>query len=110
MRVFSSVVFAIICTLVATASVPRSSIAQTWDIASQHSVSGVTVYDADELLTFAGQLAFNRSGRITAVEVASTITQIYREDGYFLAEAWPGPDGQSIIVDEVSAISTHGTD
>ncbi len=112
MRVFSSVVFAIICTLVATASVPRSSIAQTWDIASQHSVSGVTVYDADELLTFAGQLAFNRSGRITAVEVASTITQIYREDGYFLAEAWPGPDGQSIVVDEgrIQTIEIEGVD
>ncbi|SMO89886.1 hypothetical protein [Ruegeria faecimaris] len=64
MPVSNSVVIAIICTLVAFVAVPKYSIAQTWDIASQHSVSGVTVYDTDELLTFAGQLAFDRSGRI----------------------------------------------
>ncbi|WP_271952815.1 hypothetical protein, partial [Ruegeria faecimaris] len=112
MPVSNSVVIAIICTLVAFVAVPKYSIAQTWDIASQHSVSGVTVYDTDELLTFAGQLAFDRSGRITAVDVASTITQIYREDGYFLAEAWPGPDGQSIIVDEgrIQTIEIEGVD
>ncbi|WP_170357388.1 ShlB/FhaC/HecB family hemolysin secretion/activation protein [Ruegeria arenilitoris] len=112
MPVTNSVVIAIICTFLAIVSVPKYSMAQTWDIASQHSVSGVTVYDTDELLTFAGQLAFDRSGRITAADVASTITQIYREDGYFLAEAWPGPDGQSIVVDEgrIQTIEIEGVD
>ncbi len=98
--------------LCAGAIKPSSLRAQIWDIEARHSVQGVTVYDGDELLTFAGQLAYNRSGRITAGDVAEIITQIYREDGYFLAEAWPAPDGRNIIVDEgnIETINIEGVD
>ncbi|MBO9402711.1 hypothetical protein J7412_17950 [Shimia sp. R9_3] len=74
--------------------------AQSWDAQATHSVQGVTVYDADVLLTFAGQVAFERHGQITAEQVAAAISQIYREDGYFLAEARMASDGRAIVVDE----------
>ncbi|MBO9398480.1 hypothetical protein J7400_17545 [Shimia sp. R9_2] len=74
--------------------------AQSWDAQSTHSVKGVTVYDADVLLTFSGQVAFERHGQITAEQVAAAISHIYREDGYFLAEARVASDGRAIVVDE----------
>ncbi len=103
---------AVLCVLLLSALAPSRVSSQIWDIKSKHSVRGVTVYDTTELLTYAGQLAHNRTGRITAADVASAVTQIYREDGYFLAEAWPGPDGQSIIVDEgrIQSIDIEGVD
>ncbi len=103
---------AVLCVLLLSALAPSRVSSQTWDIKSKHSVRGVTVYDTTELLTYAGQLAHSRTGRITAADVASAVTQIYREDGYFLAEAWPGPDGQSIIVDEgrIQSIDIEGVD
>ena len=74
--------------------------AQTSSTESYYALSGVTAYDQDELLTLSAQHTYDRTGRITAQGVAETVAQIYREDGYFLAEAWVATDGKTIVVDE----------
>jgi hemolysin activation/secretion protein len=112
MRSLNSIVLTILFSVSVALFAPTLSSAQIWNITSKPTVRGVTVYDVDELLTYAGQLAHNRSGRISANEVAATISQIYREDGYFLAKAWVGSNGQSIVVDEgrIQTIDIEGVD
>ena len=65
MNLFNSMASAVLCVLLLSALAPSRVSAQTWDIRTKHSVRGVTVYDTTELLTYAGQLAHNRTGRIT---------------------------------------------
>lgn len=65
------------------------------------------MYDADELAIFAGQFAFNNN-----VTFEDAVELIYREDGYFLAEAQVSTDGQSVVVHEgeIDAISIEGVE
>ena len=76
------------------------------------SVSGVTAYTPDELLTFSAQYSHDLDGRIDPSRVAETIELIYREDGYMLAEAYVASNGRSIVVDEgrIAAISIEGVE
>jgi hemolysin activation/secretion protein len=86
--------------------------AESWTSESHHSVQGVTIYDPDELTTFAAQLSFDREGEITALGIADIVEQIYREDGYFLAEARVAADGRTIVVSEgyLESVNIEGVD
>lgn len=57
-----------------------------YDAASTAVVSGVTVYDPQDLLKFAIANAASKHGTASNEEVAIAIEQIYREDGYPLAQ------------------------
>ena len=50
-------------------------------------LQGAGAYNAEEILSFAAQAELQRTGAVTAEGIARTIETIYREDGYFLAEA-----------------------
>lgn len=65
-----------------------------------YTLHGASRYDANELLGFAAQVVVQRTGEITAKDLAATVEAIYREDGYFLAVVTVGADGQSLYVDE----------
>ena len=76
------------------------------------SLEGVTVYDPQELLEFATQVSISRYGAVNAAALPGIIEVIYREDGYFLAEVFPGPDGTSFYVDEgaIDSVVIEGSD
>jgi len=84
---------------------------QEWT-SSRHQLRGVTAYVPDTLLTFAAQVANDRRGMVDAATVAEIITQIYREDGFFLVEARVAQNGQDILVDEgyIASIDIEGVD
>lgn len=75
-------------------------------------LQGAGAYNAEEILSFAAQLELARTGNVTAQGMARTIENIYREDGYFLAEAHVGRDGRTIVVDEgeIGSLSIEGVD
>ena len=85
-----------------------SVVAQTQSFELQ----GAGAYNAEEILSFAAQLELQRTGAVTAAGIARTIETIYREDGYFLAEARVSRDGRTIIVDEgeTGSVSIEGVD
>ena len=76
------------------------------------SLDGVTVYDPQELLEFATQLSISRYGSVNVAALPGIIEVIYREDGYFLAEVFPGSDGTSFYVDEgaIDSVVIEGSD
>jgi hemolysin activation/secretion protein len=78
----------------------------------QYNLTGVTVYDAAEILGFAAQIAARREGGIDARAIADAIELIYREDGYFLAEVFVGSDGRTLVVDEgeIGRLTIEGVD
>ena len=75
-------------------------------------LQGVGAYNAEEILSFAAQLELQRTGAMTAEGIARAIETIYREDGYFLAEASVSRDGRTIVLDEgeIGSISIEGVD
>ena len=75
-------------------------------------MQGAGAYNAEEILSFAAQVELQRTGRVTAEGIASTIETIYREDGYFLAEALVTSNGRTIILDEgtIGSLSIEGVD
>ena len=77
-----------------------------------YELRGAGAYNAEEILSFAAQLELQRTGAVTAAGIARTIETIYREDGYFLAEARVSRDGRTIIVDEgeIGSVSIEGVD
>lgn len=77
-----------------------------------YDIAGVTVYEPDSLLAFAAQYLGQATGAVSAEALAAVVAQIYREDGYFLAEARVGPDGRTVLVDEgrIGSISIEGVD
>lgn len=66
----------------------------------QFNLTGVTAYEPAELFSFASQIVAQRTGGITAEDLASAVEVIYHEDGHFLAEVFIGPDGRTLVVDE----------
>ena len=76
------------------------------------SLVGSTAYNSRELLGFAALIVAQRNGRITANELAVAVEQIYREDGYFLAEARVAGDNRTIIIDEgeIGSVVVEGVD
>ncbi|WP_076447998.1 ShlB/FhaC/HecB family hemolysin secretion/activation protein [Roseivivax lentus] len=89
-------------------ALPAAALAQT----VAFSLEGVTVYDPTELLSFATLETIQRDGAVSPESVALTLQTIYREDGYFLAEAFVAQDGQTLVVDEgrIGEISIEGMD
>ena len=75
-------------------------------------LQGAGAYNAEEILSFAAQVELQRTGGVTAEGIARTIETIYREDGYFLAEAQVAADGRTIILDEgeIGSLSIEGVD
>lgn len=75
-------------------------------------LEGVTHYDSADLLSFAAQIAAQQTGQVAPADVAAIIEAIYLEDGYFLAEAWVGADGRTIMVDEgeIGTLQIEGVD
>ncbi|QJF50251.1 ShlB/FhaC/HecB family hemolysin secretion/activation protein [Roseobacter ponti] len=75
-------------------------------------LQGAGAYNAEEILSFAAQLELTRTGTVTASGIARTIETLYREDGYFLAEASVGRDGKTIFIDEgeIGSVSIEGVD
>ncbi len=75
-------------------------------------LQGAGAYNAEEILSFAAQVELQRTGGVTAEGIARTIETIYREDGYFLAEARVASDGRTIILDEgeIGSLSIEGVD
>lgn len=55
---------------------------------TQFNLTGVTVYDTAEILGYAAQVVVQRTGTVTAEDLAQTLEIMYREDGYFLAEVF----------------------
>lgn len=79
---------------------------------SDYRLSGITVYDQNELNVFARQYVYNSFGKMTAQNLADAIELIYRDDGYFLADAQVSSDGRSIIMDEgrIDQVTIEGVD
>lgn len=83
---------------------------------SNYAVSGATVYETSDLMTFAFDHVDATRAAVTAEEFAHAIELIYREDGYFLAEVRVAlsPDGTRIdfIIDEgrIDSVSIEGFD
>lgn len=75
-------------------------------------LQGAGAYNAEEILSFAAQLEIARTGTVTAEGIARTIETIYREDGYFLADARVAADGRTIVLDEgeIGSLSIEGVD
>ena len=73
-------------------------------------LQGAGAYNAEEILSFAAQVELQRTGAVTAEGIARTIETIYREDGYFLAQARVAPDGRTILLDEgeIGSLSIEG--
>ncbi len=77
-----------------------------------YELHGVTVYDSSEILGFAAHVVADRTGSVTAGGIAQTVEAMYREDGYFLAEATVASDGRTIVVNEgeIGSVSIEGVD
>ncbi|WP_299508436.1 ShlB/FhaC/HecB family hemolysin secretion/activation protein [uncultured Roseobacter sp.] len=75
-------------------------------------LQGAGAYNAEEILSFAAQLELTRTGTVTAEGIARTVETIYREGGYFLAEARVAGDGRTIMIDEgeIGSLSIEGVD
>ncbi|MCB1382471.1 MAG: ShlB/FhaC/HecB family hemolysin secretion/activation protein [Notoacmeibacter sp.] len=78
-------------------------------------VQGVTLYDKTELLHFAHQHVQASDGVVSTARLAEAIELVYREDGYFLAEATvtPGTNGNThVVVDEgrIDLVTVEGVD
>ncbi len=76
------------------------------------SLSGVTAYDPEELLSFVGNLLFQQGKPLTAEEISLVVQQIYLEDGYILAEVYVDREGRAVSVYEgvISDVSIEGVD
>ncbi len=107
MRTSNTIACLITATMLTTVSVIDVQ-AQT----QTYELQGAGAYNAEEILSFAAQLELQRSGTVTAAGIARTVETIYREDGYFLAEARVGRDGRTIIIDEgeIGSLSIEGVD
>jgi hemolysin activation/secretion protein len=84
-----------------------------FETASHAVISGVTVYSPHELLKFATAHAATADGAASPEAIAAAIEQIYREDGYPLAQvslAYSQDNNPVFRVDEgsLSAISISG--
>lgn len=79
---------------------------------SQFNLTGVTVYEPADILSYAAQIAVQQGLPVTADVLADRVQTIYREDGYFLAEVFIASDGRTLVVDEgrVGEISIEGVD
>ncbi|RDV07413.1 ShlB/FhaC/HecB family hemolysin secretion/activation protein [Sphingorhabdus pulchriflava] len=83
------------------------------EMASHAVVSGVTVYDPEQLLKFASAHSRAEDATVSAEKIAEAIELIYREDGYALAEVTLAysQDGNPVLrVDEgqLKAVSITG--
>lgn len=80
--------------------------------AEQINIVGVSVYEPAEILGYAAKLVAQRTGSVEPGALALTVAQIYREDGYFLAEVSIAGDGRTLVVDEgrIDTISIEGID
>lgn len=79
---------------------------------AQFNITGVTAYDPAEILGFASQVLVQRTGAVTAQDLADVVEVIYREDGYFLAEVFVAGDGKTLVVDEgeIGNVVVEGVD
>jgi hemolysin activation/secretion protein len=75
-------------------------------------LQGVTAYDGPTLLAYAAQLSLDRYGEVSPSQIAEIVELIYREDGFFLAEARLAPDGRTVVVEEgrIDSVSIEGVD
>lgn len=79
-------------------------------------LDGVTVYEPGQLMRYALALAARTPGPLRAADVAAALTQIYREDGYPLAEAaWDhdpatGVLRWTVLEGYVSQVKVEGVD
>lgn len=89
-----------------------SSSIQSHAQGEQFNLVGTTVYEPAELLSYAAQIVVGRGQAITADRLAQTVQQLYREDGYFLAEVFIARDGQTLVVNEgqIGSVSIEGVD
>lgn len=80
--------FALLCVAGSSAAIAQVSQepAIESELATQAVVSGVSVYDAEHLLKYALAHLGQENQQIDAEAVAIAIEQIYREDGYALAQ------------------------
>lgn len=90
----------------------NAGVAQQTQSAQQINIVGTTVYGPAEILGYAAKLVAQRTGAVSVRDLADTIEQIYREDGYFLAEVFVAEDGRTLVVDEgrIDTISIEGVD
>ena len=105
--IFKWPVYLVTAAMILMCSVQHSD-AQT----SSFELQGAGAYNAEEILSFAAQVELQRTGRVTAEGIARTIETIYREDGFFLAEASVAADGRTILLDEgqIGSLSIEGVD
>ena len=78
-------------------------------------IHGVSLYDPAELVNFAHAHVYNHDGTVSLERLAQGIELVYREDGYFLAEADVISDGRGntiIVVDEgrIDSVVVEGVD
>ena len=106
-----AIIRAPICFVVA-AILYMCSAAQSDAQPASFELQGAGAYNAEEILSFAAQVELQRTGGVTAEGIARTIETIYREDGYFLAEAQVAADGRTIILNEgeIGSLSIEGVD
>lgn len=91
-----------------TPSQPGSSIVDAGPLLGQIHVSGVTIYDADVTVLYAAGYVREHHGVLNMPSVAAAIQYLYREHGYFLAEALVFTDpntGRAHIVVEEGVLS-----
>lgn len=100
----------ILSLLVAALFVTNSVEAQA--ASEQFNLVGVTAYEPAELLSYAAQVIIGRGQKVTSDRLADTVQQLYREDGYFLAEVFIARDGRTLVVNEgrIGSVSIEGVD
>ena len=77
-----------------------------------YDIAGVTAYDPETLLAYAANYLGQTWGAVSPDALAAVVQTLYREDGYFLAEARVAPDGRTILVEEgrIGSVSIEGVD
>ena len=98
--------------LLVAAIIYMCSVAHSDAQSASFELQGAGAYNAEEILSFAAQVELQRTGAVTAEGIARTIETLYREDGYFLAEASVAADGRTIVLDEgeIGSLSIEGVD
>lgn len=96
-------------------SQPETAAARTLTGNDRVAVTGSTLYEAGQLLGFASQHVLQSDGVVTVDRLARAIELIYREDGYFLAEASSTvrPDGTVVFAvseGRIDSLSIEGVD
>jgi hemolysin activation/secretion protein len=89
----------------------QDAVAYTVELAG-FDVTGVSVYEPEALLAYAANYLGQTQGSVSPDALADIVERLYREDGYFLAEAKVGPDGRTILVDEgsIGTVEVEGVD